>query len=193
MTYRNPLLLGAALLATTACGSEPATATPRASASSGASTSASAAEPPPPMPVAELQRGADWVPHLPALDNPSLTVRVEGPAAIAEVDAGAAPFETRVLVTNTGDEAAEVETARVRFDVWAADGDRDPCALQGDPGPAPLLEPGEAHELRVIAVCPFPEPGDYEVRTYVSFAAEAVDTSLEIERYYAGRAEVAVD
>jgi len=150
---------------------------------------AEAAENPNPMPVAET--GADWVPRAPRLDNPSLTVRVDGPTPVEEPSQSMA-VETRVTITNEGDEAAEVDTAYVAMDAWAADGARTPCAQQGDPGEPPLLEPGEAHQLRVVALCSLGAPGTYELRTYVAFTADAIDGSLEVERYYAGRHEIQV-
>ncbi|MGE0786128.1 MAG: hypothetical protein AB7S26_10595 [Sandaracinaceae bacterium] len=182
---KSPSLLLFLALALCACGggqTAPA-AEPRAT------NTETAEDPPNPMPVAEPIAGADWTPHLPELDNPSLTVRVDGPAPVEE---GGRAFETRVTVTNDGDEAAVVEQASVVFDVWAADGERTACARQGEPGPAPELGPGERHELRVVALCAFPDPGEYTVRTYVSFEAEAEDGSIAVERYYAGGRDVVI-
>lgn len=187
----HPLIFASALLGATACGGPTSSSAtdrrPADDAPAAADTSGDAAEPDVTV--------TTWVPQVPSLDDPELSVRVDGPDPVPVTEPVIAPdgrFETRVLVTNQGDEPAEVERAHVAFDVWSEDGQRTPCTRPEQPGPPPLLEPGEAHELQARAVCTFPGPGDYEVRTYVTFDAEALDGSLEVERYYAGRTRLAV-
>lgn len=180
------LLLAGALIGAVGCGgsNEPA------------SSSTTVPTNPEPMPVAETVDGPDQLVLEPYPDRPELTVRVDGPGPVPLDETVTSPtgrFATRLLVQNGGDEAAVVDQAHVSFEVWGEDGSRNACTRIPEPGATPLLEPGEAHVLRAETVCSFPSPGEYEVRTYVSFDAEALDGSHDIERYYAGRREIAVE
>lgn len=194
MTIHRSLLalLASASLGLSACGGGDAeTNEPAASDTSGDDSLTDVAVNPEPMEVADPTPAA-WAVHIPDLDDPNLTVRVEGPSPAGDPTVGAVPFQTRVLITNTGTEAAEIEQAHVAFDVWKEDGTRHACTRQGSPGEAPRIDPGEAHELLATAVCDLPTEGEYEIRTYVSFDAESDDEGLMIERYYAGRHELTV-
>ena len=131
--------------------------------------------------------------------KPIVTVRVEGPRAVedraeGEVRVGATRYEAIVRMQNEGDRPAALELAHVDFEAWSADGQRIACVPIAEQtlGAPPLLQPGEHHSLRALAVCHFPEPGEYEVRSYVSFAAEQPRSDWELARYYAGATPVRV-
>lgn len=119
--------------------------------------------------------------------DPRLSVYVEGPTPIAGqsgIDGSTGAYRTLVTVNNVGEETAELEQARVWFEVWRGD-QRLPCAQERFFDPPPPLEPGESHTLQVTAGCPLPGEGEYEVRAYLAFGAEGGD--VELERYFAGR------
>lgn len=131
--------------------------------------------------------------------KPIVTVRVEGPMAVdpqmqGQHRVGATRYEAVVRMHNEGDRPAELSLAHVDFEAWSEDGQRIACVSVGEStlDNPPLLQPNEMHSLRSAAVCHFPEPGEYEVRAYVSFGAEAPEADLELARYYAGRTPVRV-
>lgn len=119
--------------------------------------------------------------------DPSLSVYVQGPVPIhgaADIDASAGAYRTLVTVNNTGDLPAQIDQARVWFEVWQGN-HRLPCAQERFFPHPPTLEPGESHTFEVTAGCALPEHGEYEVRVYVAFGAEGGD--VNVQRYYAGR------
>lgn len=187
------LLFACASLVLSACGGASTSTTSTAANSSSGDSYGQPA--PLPALTAEVTPNADWEVRTPRPDNPELTVRVDGPDPVPVTEDVQAPwglFETELVVTNDGDEAARIEQAYVSFDVWSEDGERTRCTPIAPLGTEPLVEPGEAETLRARSKCSFPGPGEYEVRTYVSFDADAIDGSLEVERHYAGRREVTV-
>lgn len=133
--------------------------------------------------------------------NPNLTVYADGPRPVeledyGEVEAGAHGFRAAIRVVNEGSTPAEIATAHIAFEVWG-DGERrlacSPPLGEESLAQPPVLEPNEAHELAAVAACPFPGPGDYEVRSYVSFEAIEPRGDFEIERHYAGTYELTVE
>lgn len=119
--------------------------------------------------------------------HPSLSVYVEGPKPIggqSGIDATAGAYQTEITIVNEGEAPAEVEQARVWFEVWHGE-QRLPCAQERFFEAPPTLEPGESHTFQVRAGCPLPEPGEYEVRAYLAFGAEG--EGIDLERYFAGR------
>ncbi|HJL17297.1 MAG TPA: hypothetical protein RMH99_16640 [Sandaracinaceae bacterium LLY-WYZ-13_1] len=121
--------------------------------------------------------------------NPLLNVYVQGPdPAPGEALEGEAPDEYRasIVVTNTGDAPVGVEYAHIHFELWHRD---EMVACQPDDrsvlleGPA-QLGPGEAHTYQATLECDLPGAGEFEVRAYMSFGAEA--PTFERERHYVG-------
>lgn len=151
-----------------------------------------------------LPDDGDWIAvenALAMIGDPNLNVYVDGPRPTEldhyeTHDVGSVPYQARLLVVNEGTAPAEIEQAHVAFSLWREDGEHLPCTRRiGDEDTAapPVVDPGEAHELRTMAICAFPEPGEYEVRAYVRFGAEELGTDeVDLERYFAGRYEVRV-
>lgn len=117
--------------------------------------------------------------------NPVLTLYVEGPDPVANIDVIAGVYETRITVVNEGARPAELERARTWFEAWVGT-ERRECAKTEAIDLPDTVGPGEAHTFTVRALCPsLPADGDREVRTYVAFGAQGGD--VDVDRYYAGR------
>jgi hypothetical protein len=138
---------------------------------------------------------------LPAIfGNPELSAYVLGPRPVAledyaDAEAGASRFRAGLRIVNEGETSARIAAAHVAFEVWGTDEEPVPCSppiAERTRRPPPDLEPNEAHELSVVAVCPLPGPGEYEVRAYVSFEAAEPGGDFDVERHYAGRYELTV-
>ena len=166
-----------------ACGASEATRH-RASSGDGVTTRAS---------VAMVERGdqASAKPRelrgVPYGDNPLLTLYVEGPDPVANLDAAAGVYETVVTVVNDGVVPAALGTALPSFEAWV--GHEQRACAESEPVEVPdVLASGEAYTFVTRALCPvrLGEADDVEVRTYVRFGAPA-GGGASPERHYAGR------
>jgi len=128
-------------------------------------------------------------------ENPNLVMQVQGPdpspGEFLETDAPD-DYQASIVVRNTGTAPAIVEYAGIFFEV-----DREGEFIRCDPpseqrfvtGPR-ALEPGQAHTYIAQVHCPFPGPGNYQIRAFVSFGAEV--GPYDLERHYAGTYAVTV-
>jgi len=127
--------------------------------------------------------------------QPNITVYVNGPDRMGSepIQPGStADFETDVWVVNTGGGAFQVEEAVIRFEVWYGEGQRTPCVDTDDTTPPATIGEDEAKLHRGVARCEFPDPGEYEVHTYVGFDGEELVGDFDLQRHYAGRTELTV-
>ncbi|GAB5543854.1 MAG: hypothetical protein SangKO_036140 [Sandaracinaceae bacterium] len=173
-----------------ACGGaeEPEDTNPEvtAQATSGEEDTSEASITPPPGRMSEV---------LTALaGDPLLTVYVDGPLLVDDgpyASGEPVTVETNVYVHNRGTQSAAIDQAQVKFAVYSSEDDsRVDCSSVDDTGPPEAVHDDSMVSFRGVARCTFPASGEYEVHTYVSFAAGELDGDFDIERHYAGRIEV---
>jgi len=127
--------------------------------------------------------------------NPVLNMYVQGPdpdpGELLEHESPES-YHAEILVTNTGNAPVNVEYAVLFFEVY-----RDDEAIECEGGGSSIvlegpeeLRPGRAHSYEARMECPFPGPGEYEVRAYMSFGADVVD--YDVERHYVGSYRIRV-
>lgn len=114
----------------------------------------------------------------PARRGAVLSVYVRGPSPSPEVVPGARSYEAEIVVINTGDQPAEMEGARARFEAWRGDR-RIECGATDLEGPT-ALGPGQAHVYRASAGCDLAPDAEYEVRAYLDFGADSGALHREI-------------
>jgi hypothetical protein len=122
--------------------------------------------------------------------NPVLNVYVQGPDPEPSALAAGVPedFHASIVVSNTGDDPVEVRFAYIEFEMRTPDGEPVECGDAGnDPVEGPeALEPHQAFTYHASFHCAAPEPGEYDVWTFLSLGA-ALDQLNDRERFYAGR------
>ena len=122
--------------------------------------------------------------------NPLLNVYVQGPDPDPDEAAAGVPedFHASIVVSNTGDDPVEVRFAYIEFEMRTPEGEPVECDNAGtDPVEGPeLLAPHQAYTYHASFHCAAPEPGDWDIWTFLSFGA-ALDQLNDRERFYAGR------
>jgi hypothetical protein len=122
--------------------------------------------------------------------NPVLNVYVQGPNPVpGEVAAGTPDdFRASIVVSNTGDDPAEVRFAYIEFELRTASGEivecAEPAAQEPVEGPE-ALGPGESYTYEAAFHCAPPGPGEYDVWVYLSFGAE-ITADADRARFTAG-------
>ncbi|NIR31725.1 MAG: hypothetical protein GWN84_20910, partial [Gammaproteobacteria bacterium] len=103
--------------------------------------------------------------------DPRLTVYVDGPdpADPTTEPSMVNAYRMEVVLTNTGDEGVGLENTKIWFDVWDDEGRVECPAADKQLVETPAeLSPGDAFTIEADAICALPEPGEYEVRAYLS-------------------------
>ena len=128
-------------------------------------------------------------PH-PYEPNPVLNVYVQGPNPVPGELAAGTPddFRASIVVSNSGDDPAEVRFAYIEFELRTAGGDIVECAepASHEPVEGPeSLGPGESHTYEASFHCSPPDPGEYDIWVYLSFGGE-IGADADRARFTAG-------